>query len=77
MPEHEAFWRDVQRGTAALSPKGRLEVVKSGPFSRFDRPDTVIAAVQVAAEGGTDVSACRRLWSLPSRVSAPRAPRAR
>jgi pimeloyl-ACP methyl ester carboxylesterase len=59
-PEREALWRDVQARTAALSPKGRLEIVDgSGHFIQKDRPQAVIAAVQqVMRAAGNDVSRC-------------------
>jgi pimeloyl-ACP methyl ester carboxylesterase len=59
-PEREALWRDVQARTAALSPKGRLEVVEgSGHFIQADRPEAVIAAVlEVARATGADTSFC-------------------
>jgi hypothetical protein len=31
-PQREALWQEVQSRTAALSPKGRLQVVHSGHF---------------------------------------------
>jgi len=58
-PQREALWQDVQRRTAALSPKGRLEIVQAGHFIQTDRPDVVIAAVlQTAREAGADISVC-------------------
>ena len=59
-PEREALWRDVQARTAALSPKGRLEVVEgSGHFIQADRSEAVIAAVlEVARAIGADTSSC-------------------
>lgn len=60
-PEREALWRDVQKRTAELSPKGRLEIVESGHFVQTERPEAVTAAVlSVAVEAGIDISACRR-----------------
>jgi pimeloyl-ACP methyl ester carboxylesterase len=57
-PEREAVWREVQARTAALSPKGRLEIVKgTGHFIQNDRPQAVVAAILRAARGsGADVS---------------------
>jgi pimeloyl-ACP methyl ester carboxylesterase len=57
----EAAWREVQMRTAALSPKGRIEmVVGSGHFIQNDRPQAVIAAIlRAARENGVDVSNCR------------------
>ena len=59
-PGREALWRDVQARTAALSPKGRLEVVEgSGHFIQADRSEAVIAAVlEVARATGADTSSC-------------------
>jgi hypothetical protein len=58
-PRREALWQEVQRRTAALSPKGRLEIVQAGHFIQTDRPDVVVAAVlEVAGEAGADISAC-------------------
>ena len=59
--ERESLWRDVQARTAALSPKGHLEVVEgSGHFTQNDRPQAVIQAVlRLARESGADVSRCR------------------
>jgi pimeloyl-ACP methyl ester carboxylesterase len=60
-PQHEALWRDVQRRTAALSPKGKLVVVDSGHFVQKEKPAAVISAVlAVAAESGANVAACGR-----------------
>ncbi len=58
--EREALWRDVQARTAALSPKGRLEIVEgSGHFIQTDRPQAVIAAVlEGARAAGVDTSSC-------------------
>jgi pimeloyl-ACP methyl ester carboxylesterase len=59
-PEHEALWREVQRRTALLSPKGRLVTVQSGHFVQSDRPTAVVAAIlTVAAESGISVATCR------------------
>ena len=45
-PEREALWQEVQAQTAALSPKGRLEIVQgAGHFIQNDRPQVVIEAV--------------------------------
>ncbi|MGH7987229.1 MAG: alpha/beta fold hydrolase [Candidatus Binataceae bacterium] len=58
--KRESMWQDVQRRTAALSPKGKLIIVNSGHFVQTQRPATVIDAVlTVAAESGTNVAACR------------------
>ncbi|MBX9943244.1 MAG: alpha/beta hydrolase [Reyranella sp.] len=59
--EREALWREVQARTAALSPKGRLEIVdESGHFIQSDRPQTVIGAVvQVARAAGIAMPTCR------------------
>jgi pimeloyl-ACP methyl ester carboxylesterase len=58
-PEREAVWREVQARTAALSPKGRLEIVKgTGHFIQNDRPQAVVAAILRARESGADVSGC-------------------
>ena len=58
-PQREALWQEVQRRTAALSPKGQLEIVQAGHFIQTDRPDVVVAAVlDVAREAGADISAC-------------------
>ena len=61
-PEIEALWQDVQARTAALSPKGRLEIVQgSGHCIQIDRPQAVVKAVVWAArEAGTSVSGCLR-----------------
>jgi pimeloyl-ACP methyl ester carboxylesterase len=60
-PERESLWRDVQRRTAALSPKRRLVVVNSGHFVQIERPAAVVAAVlAVAAQSGADIAACKR-----------------
>ncbi len=52
--------RSQQARTAALSPKGRLEVVKgSGHFIQTDRSEAVIAAVLEAVRAtGADTSSC-------------------
>jgi pimeloyl-ACP methyl ester carboxylesterase len=48
-PEREALWQSVQAQTAALSPKGRLTIVRgSGHCIQTDRPQAVIAAVRAA-----------------------------
>jgi pimeloyl-ACP methyl ester carboxylesterase len=58
-PDREALWQEVQRRTAALSPRGRLVTVESGHAIQADRPDSVLAAVlSVARQAGMDVSAC-------------------
>ena len=45
-PDLEALWQEVQRQTAALSPKGRLRIVQdAGHFIHQDRPQVVIEAV--------------------------------
>lgn len=60
--EREALWRQVQARTAAMAPKGRLEVVDgSGHFIQDDRPQAVIEAVlEAARDSGANVRACRR-----------------
>jgi pimeloyl-ACP methyl ester carboxylesterase len=59
--ERERLWREVQTRIAALSPRGRLEVVDgAGHFIQNDRPEAVIDAVlRAAQETGVDMSACR------------------
>jgi pimeloyl-ACP methyl ester carboxylesterase len=59
-PQREALWRQVQSRTAALSPRGHLEVVNhSGHFIQVDRPDVVYAAVLEAARlSGVILSGC-------------------
>jgi pimeloyl-ACP methyl ester carboxylesterase len=59
-PQREALWQEVQSRTAALSPKGHLEVVNhSGHFIQIDRPDVVYAAVLEAARlSGRMLSGC-------------------
>ena len=54
-PEREALWHEVQAQTAALSPRGRLQVVPgSGHFIQNDRPEVVIDAVLAGhARGGS------------------------
>jgi pimeloyl-ACP methyl ester carboxylesterase len=61
-PEREALWRDVQVQTAALSPRGRLQVVHgSGHFIQSDRPEVVIQALlQLMRETGADTAECRQ-----------------
>ena len=60
-PRRETLRRNVQRRTAALSPKGRLELVRSGHFIQIDQPEAVVAAViSVAAANGAKTAACRR-----------------
>ena len=45
-PELEALWQRVQAQTAALLPKGRLQIVQgAGHFIQKDRPQIVIEAV--------------------------------
>ena len=45
-PELEALWQRVQAQTAALLPKGRLQIVQgAGHFIQNDRPQIVIEAV--------------------------------
>lgn len=58
--EREALWLDIQRRTAALSPKGELRMAHgSGHFIQEDRPDTVVAAIEaVLAATGTDLGDC-------------------
>jgi pimeloyl-ACP methyl ester carboxylesterase len=60
-PAREAAWRDVQARTAALSPKGQIEIVEgSGHFIQTDRPKAAIEAIlRAARESGADVSGCR------------------
>jgi hypothetical protein len=59
--QRETLWRNVQHRTAVLSPKGRLELVRSGLFIRKDQPKAVVAAVlSVAAASGAKTAACRR-----------------
>jgi pimeloyl-ACP methyl ester carboxylesterase len=44
--DREVLWQEVQKQTAALSPKGRLKVVQgTGHFIQKDRPQVVIEAV--------------------------------
>jgi hypothetical protein len=43
-PELEALWQEVQAQTAALSPRGRLQVVP-GHFIQNDQPELVIEVV--------------------------------
>jgi pimeloyl-ACP methyl ester carboxylesterase len=59
-PQREALWQDVQSRTAALSPKGHLEVVdRSGHFIQVDRPEVVVGAVlQAARLSGVKLSGC-------------------
>jgi pimeloyl-ACP methyl ester carboxylesterase len=59
--EREALWRDVQRRTAALVPRGRASVVEgAGHFIQSDRPQAVIeGVVDTAQRAGFDLSACR------------------
>jgi pimeloyl-ACP methyl ester carboxylesterase len=48
-PECEALWQEVQKQTAALSPKGRLEIVQGAGHSiHQDRPQMVVEAVREA-----------------------------
>ncbi len=58
--EREALWLQVQARTAALSPKGRLEVVEgSGHFIQDDRPEAVVDAVrEVAKAAGMPLAGC-------------------
>jgi pimeloyl-ACP methyl ester carboxylesterase len=59
-PEREAEWQEIQRRTAALSPQGRVEVVRSGHFIQEDAPDAVVAGVlSVARAAGLATGACR------------------
>lgn len=60
-PAREALWRDVQARTAAMSPRGQLDVVSgSGHFIQSDRPAAVVDAVLRAASAtGADVRRCR------------------
>jgi pimeloyl-ACP methyl ester carboxylesterase len=45
-PDREALWQEVQEQTAALSPKGQLNIVQgAGHFIQQDRPEVVIEAV--------------------------------
>ncbi|MBV8576747.1 MAG: alpha/beta hydrolase [Acetobacteraceae bacterium] len=45
-PDREALWLPVQEQTAALSPKGRFQIVQgAGHFIQKDRPQVVIEAV--------------------------------
>ena len=45
-PELEALWQRVQAQTAALSPRGRLQIVQgAGHFIQKDRPQIMIEAV--------------------------------
>jgi pimeloyl-ACP methyl ester carboxylesterase len=45
-PDREALWQEVQKQTAALSPKGQLKVVQgTGHFIQQDRPQLVLEAV--------------------------------
>lgn len=58
--EREALWLDVQRLTAALSPRGELHIAQgSGHDIQEDRPETVVAAIEaVMAATGTDLEEC-------------------
>jgi pimeloyl-ACP methyl ester carboxylesterase len=48
-PDREALWQEVQKQTAALSPKGQLKIVHgAGHFIQNDRPQVVIEAVREA-----------------------------
>jgi hypothetical protein len=59
--EREALWQEIQKATATLSPKGRVVVVDTGHFVQKERPEIVTdAVIDVAAEIGIDVSACRQ-----------------
>jgi pimeloyl-ACP methyl ester carboxylesterase len=60
-PEREALWQDVQSRTAALSPKGRLEVIDhSGHFIQQDHPEAIEKAVLEAARlSGLKLTGCR------------------
>jgi pimeloyl-ACP methyl ester carboxylesterase len=60
-PQREALWRKVQEQTAAISPKGRLVVVRSGHFVQRDQPAAVAAAILgVAKESGANIAACQK-----------------
>jgi pimeloyl-ACP methyl ester carboxylesterase len=60
-PQREEVWRNIQRHTATLSPKGRFEIVKSGHFIQIDRPQAVIDAVlRIAEDSGASTTACAR-----------------
>jgi pimeloyl-ACP methyl ester carboxylesterase len=60
-PEREALWQAVQMRTAALSPRGRLEVIDgSGHFIQHDQPNAVVRAVLAAARmSGLNVTGCQ------------------
>jgi pimeloyl-ACP methyl ester carboxylesterase len=48
-PDREAIWKEVQKQTAALSPKGQLKIVHgAGHFIQSDQPQVVIEAVREA-----------------------------
>ena len=53
-PDREALWLPVQEQTAALSPKGRFQIVQgAGHFIQKDRPQVVIeAALEAMREAG-------------------------
>jgi pimeloyl-ACP methyl ester carboxylesterase len=58
--EREALWLEIQRRTAALSPRGALRVAQgSGHFIQEDRPEAVVAAIEaVLAATGTNLGDC-------------------
>ena len=59
-PRREELWRDVQRRTAAMSSKGRIDVIDSGHFIQAERPEAVIDGVlSLAVETGANIEACR------------------
>jgi pimeloyl-ACP methyl ester carboxylesterase len=58
--ERETLWLEIQRRTAALSPRGELRIAQgSGHFVQEDRPETVVAAIEtILAATGTDLGDC-------------------
>jgi pimeloyl-ACP methyl ester carboxylesterase len=51
-PDREALWQEVQKQTAALSPKGQLKIVQgAGHFIQREQPQVVIEAVLEATRG--------------------------